>query len=587
MRMSKMYLKTLREVPAEAEIPSHILLIRSGMIRKLASGIYGFMPLGWRSLRKIEEIIRSEMDRTGAQEILMSAVQPAELWEESGRWTKYGPELWRIKDRNGRDFCLGPTHEEVFTDIVRDGVSSWRQLPVTLYQIQHKYRDEARPRFGLMRSREFIMKDAYSFDRDEEGLDQSYRVMYDAYDRIFKRCGLVCRPVAADSGAIGGDGSHEFTALSEVGESDIAYCESCGMAANAERAEARDDAPDPADMPLEEQKEVYTPGTKTIEEVAAYLGLDKKRTIKALLFETFDDEGKHKEFVAAFIRGDRELNMIKLVNALGIAEHEIAFADESAMGPATGAVAGFTGPTRLHDCRIVLDSELTGAKNMCAGACKEDYHLTGVNYGRDYVADIVTDLKLLKEGDPCPVCGKPVRHTRGIEVGQVFKLGIKYSAAMGATYKDEEQKEHPVVMGCYGIGVSRTLAAVIEQHHDDKGIIWPMAVAPYHVIITLMKPDNAVQAQVAEDIYTSLLNAGAEVLLDDRKERPGVKFNDADLLGIPIRITVGKKAGEGIVEYKMRRDAAHEEVRVADAIAQALERIRAEDDRFNALPVQQ
>lgn len=576
MRLSKMYVRTLRELPAEAEIPSHILLLRTGMIRKLASGIYGFMPLGWRSLHKIENIIREEMDKSGAQEILMSAIQPAELWEESGRWSAYGPELWRIKDRNGRDFCLGPTHEEIFTDIVRDGVSSYRQLPLNLYQIQHKYRDEARPRFGLMRSREFIMKDAYSFDKDQEGLDKSYDDMYDAYTRIFTRCGLTFRPVEADSGAIGGNASHEFTALSEVGESDIAYCENCSMAANVEKAACRDAEPSPESEAMLELQEVHTPGTKTIEEVAGFLNIDKTKTIKALLFEKYDEDGKADGYVAAFVRGDRDLNMIKLVNALNIPEHAIAFADESKLEAAIGAVGGFTGPIGLHDCTVVVDSELVGLKNLCAGACKLDHHILNVNYGRDYEGDIVTDLKVLKEGDPCPVCGAPIKHTRGIEVGQVFKLGTKYSKAMNATYKDENQQDHPLVMGCYGIGVSRTLAAVIEQHHDEDGIIWPVSVAPYHAIVTLVKPKDEEQAKVAEEIYQSLLTAGVEAVIDDRDERPGVKFKDADLLGFPIRITVGKRAGEGIVEYKLRRDSEKSELIVAEAIENAIKLVNEE-----------
>ena len=576
MRLSKMYVRTLRELPAEAEIPSHILLLRTGMIRKLASGIYGFMPLGWRSLHKIENIIREEMDKSGAQEILMSAIQPAELWEESGRWSAYGPELWRIKDRNGRDFCLGPTHEEIFTDIVRDGVSSYRQLPLNLYQIQHKYRDEARPRFGLMRSREFIMKDAYSFDKDQEGLDKSYDDMYDAYTRIFTRCGLTFRPVEADSGAIGGNASHEFTALSEVGESDIAYCENCSMAANVEKAACRDAEPSPESEAMLELQEVHTPGTKTIEEVAGFLNIDKTKTIKALLFEKYDEDGKADGYVAAFVRGDRDLNMIKLVNALNIPEHAIAFADESKLEAAIGAVGGFTGPIGLHDCTVVVDSELVGLKNLCAGACKLDHHILNVNYGRDYEGDIVTDLKVLKEGDPCPVCGAPIKHTRGIEVGQVFKLGTKYSKAMNATYKDENQQDHPLVMGCYGIGVSRTLAAVIEQHHDEDGIIWPVSVAPYHAIVTLVKPKDEEQAKVAEEIYQSLLAAGVEAVIDDRDERPGVKFKDADLLGFPIRITVGKRAGEGIVEYKLRRDSEKSELSVAEAIENAIKLVNEE-----------
>jgi prolyl-tRNA synthetase len=569
-----MHLKTLREVPNEAEIASHILLVRTGMIRKLVSGVYGFMPLGYRSVRKIEDIIRQEMDAKGAQEIHMSAVQPAELWMVSGRWFKYGPELWRLKDRNGRDFCLGPTHEEIFTDVVRNDVNSYRQLPLNLYQIQTKYRDEARPRFGLMRSREFIMKDSYSFDKTFEDLDKSYDEMYDAYEKIFTRCGLTFRPVEADTGAIGGSNSHEFTALSEVGESEIAYCEECSMAATTEKALCVDaPASNEAELLLET---VHTPGTKTIEEVANFLNVDQTQTIKALLFVTYDDEEKENGYVAAFIRGDRELNMIKLVNALNIPEHAIAFADEANMAEVTGCVGGFTGPVGLHDCTIVVDSELLGLKNLCAGACKENHHMINVNYGRDYKADIIADLKMLKEGDACPVCGAPVKHARGIEVGQVFKLGTKYSEAMGAYYKDENMENKHIVMGCYGIGVTRTLAAVVEQHHDENGIIWPMSVAPYHAIVTIVNTGDEGQETMAEDIYQRLFSAGVEVLLDDRKERPGVKFKDADLLGIPIRITVGRGAANGVVEYKLRRDAEKEELSVEEAINRAIKTVNDE-----------
>ena len=571
MKLSKMHVKALREVPAEAEISSHILLLRAHMIRKLVSGVYGFMPFGSRVLRKIEAIIREEMDAKGAQEILMSAVQPAELWQESGRWQAYGPELWRIKDRNQRDFCLGPTHEEIFTDIARNEINSHRQLPQNLYQIQTKYRDEKRPRFGLIRSREFIMKDAYSFDKDWEGLDQSYRDMYDAYARIFTRCGLEFRAVEADSGAIGGSNSHEFCALSEVGESQIAYCDHCDMAATTERADCVDEqAPAEAELALEE---VLTPDTKSIEDLCAFLHIEQKKTIKALLFEIADSE-KYK-YVAAFIRGDRELNMIKLINALDIPEYAIEFADEAAMGEKTGAVGGFTGPMGLHDCCIVVDSELLAAKNMVAGACKTDHHVKNVNYGRDYKGDIVAELKVIKEGDPCPQCGAPVKMTRGIEVGQVFKLGTKYSEPMGAVYKDESMEEKPIVMGCYGIGVTRTMAAIVEQHHDENGIIWPVSVAPYHVIVTLVNSTDPVQSALAEELHDRLEAAGLEVILDDRDERAGVKFKDADLIGIPVRITVGKKAGDRIVEYKLRADKASVDKEAEQAIADAVEFISA------------
>ena len=574
MKLSTMYFKTLREVPAEAVIPSHIWLLRAGMIKKLVSGVYGYMPLGYRSLRKIEQIVREEMDEIGGQEILMSAVQPAELWQESGRWFDYGPELWRLKDRNGREFCLGPTHEEIFTDIVRNDVTSYKQLPVYLYQIQTKYRDEARPRFGLMRSREFIMKDAYSFDVNEEGLDKSYNDMYGAYERIFKRCGLDCQPVEADNGAIGGSKSHEFQAISDVGESEIAYCPACKMAATLEKAECVNQPYTSGN--IKEIEEVHTPGTRTIEDVANYLGLDTRETIKALLFETYDEEGNRDKYVAAFVRGDRECNKTKLVNALGIPEHAIVFADEEKMSEATGCVGGFTGPVGLHDCIIVVDSELTKEVNLCAGAGKEDHHILNVNYGRDYEGDIVTDIKILPEGDPCPVCGSPIQHKRGIEVGQVFKLGTKYSVSMVAYYKDDKQLERPIVMGCYGIGVSRTLAAVVEQHHDENGIIWPMSIAPFHVIITVVKPKDEMQLKIAEDIYESLRSASIEVLLDDRDERPGVKFNDADLLGIPVRITVGRDASEGKVEYKLRREADNSLLDISDAIEKAIKTVNEE-----------
>lgn len=574
MRLSQMYFRTLREVPNEAEISSHIWLLRAGMIRKLVSGVYGFMPLGFRAVRKIEEIVRQEMDKKGGQEIHMSALQPAELWQESGRWFAYGPELWRLKDRNEREFCLGPTHEEIFTDIIRNDVNSYRQLPVNLYQIQTKYRDEKRPRFGLMRSREFVMKDAYSFDRDFDGLDVSYKEMYDAYEKIFTRCGLVFRAVEADTGAIGGSASHEFTALSEVGESEIAYCEACDMAATSERA-AFVDAKAEAEELLPMEK-VHTPGTKTIEEVANFLKVDQSKTIKALLFQTYDEEEKPAAYVAAFIRGDRELNMTKLVNALNIPEHAIEFADEAKMAAETGCVGGFTGPVGIHDCKIVVDSELTEHKNLVAGACEVDHHTMNVNYGRDYTADIVADLKLLKEGDPCPVCGAPVKYARGIEVGQVFKLGTKYSKAMGATYKDENMEDQLIVMGCYGIGVTRTLAAIVEQHHDENGIIWPVNVAPYHAIVTIVNTGDEGQEALAEKIYQDLLKAGIEALIDDRKERPGVKFKDADILGIPVRITVGKKAAEGMVEYKLRQEKDHQEISAEVATENAIQWIRSQ-----------
>ncbi len=549
MRLSKSYFKTLREVPAEAELKSHILLLRAGMIRKLASGVYGYMPMGLKALKKIENIIRNEMDAEGCQEILMSALQPAELWKESGRWNAYGPEMWRVCDRHEREFCLGPTHEEVFTDIIRNDVDSHRKLPINLYQIQTKYRDEARPRFGLMRSREFIMKDSYSFDKDEEGLDVSYENMYKRYENVFKRMELDVMPVEADTGAMGGNGSHEFIAKADAGESEIAFCSSCKMAATVERAVCGKVKPSSeAELPM---NKVHTPGTKTIESVCEYLNKPTDKSIKAIFLKVIPAEGDEQP-VAAFLRGDRQLNMIKAVNALGIAEHELVFADESEAAD-IGSVCGFIGPHGLKPgTKVIVDEELVSLKNLVAGANEEDYHIENLNYGRDYEADIVADIKQLLEGDPCPVCGEKILYTRGIEVGQLFKLGTKYSEPMKAIYKDEDMNERLMYMGSYGIGVSRTLAAVIEQNSDENGIIWPLPVAPYHVIITLINPSDKDQTALAEDIYEKLRKSNIDVILDDRDERPGVKFKDADLIGIPFRINVGRDAADGKVEFKVR-----------------------------------
>lgn len=567
MKLSKLHLKTLREAPNEAELVSHQLLIRANLIKKEAAGIYTFMPFGWRTIRKIEDIVRQEQDRIGCQELHMPHVNPSELWKESGRWYAYGPELWRIKDRGGRDFCLVPTCEELCTNIVKQEISSYRELPLQLYHIQFKYRDEARPRYGLMRSREFIMKDAYSFDRTPEDLDAAYKLQYGAYVNTFKRCGIDFRVVEADNGPIGGSNSHEFSALSSVGESEIAYCEKCDYAATIERAECVDDKP--AEEKEQPTEVVYTPGTKTIKDVCDYLHVDEKKSIKALMFTTYDQELNPAEYVCVFIRGDRDVNMIKLVNALNIPEHYIEFANEDEIGPVTGCVGGFTGPVGIHNCKIVVDSELVGTKNMVAGANKEDHHMTGVCYGRDYVGDIVTDIKVLKEGDPCPHCGAPIKHTRGIEVGQIFKLGTKYSDSMNATYKDENGEDQIYWMGCYGIGVTRTMQAIVEQCRDENGIIWPMSVAPYHVIVTVINPKDETQMELANKIEAELEKTRVEVIVDDRDERPGVKFKDADLIGIPVRITVGKLAGEGKVEYKLRREAEHSVMTADDAISAA------------------
>ena len=576
MRLSKTHLKTLREAPSDAVLESHKLLVRANMIKQEAAGIYMYPKLGWRTVRKVEQIVREEMDYVDCQEIYMPHVNPAELWQETGRWYAYGPELWRIQDRNGNDFILNPTCEEMFTDFVRKEFSSYKELPFSLYHIQFKYRDESRPRYGLLRTREFIMKDSYTFDATEEDLHTAYMRQYHAYEKIFTRCGLDYRIVEADNGPIGGSNSHEFSALSDWGESDILYCDECGMAATVERAECVDDEPVKEEMqPVEK---VYTPDTKTIEDVCNYLKLPVEKSIKALMFATYDTDLNLKDYVAAFVRGDRQLNMTKLVNALDIPAHYIEFADEVAMGEACGIVGGFTGPIGLKNCIVVVDSELVDTVNMCAGSNETDHHLLGVCYGRDYTGDIVTDIKELQAGDRCPHCGKPVKFRRGIEVGQIFKLGLKYSESMNATFKDENGEDHPYWMGCYGIGITRTMQAIVEQHHDNKGIIWPLSVAPYHVIVTVVKSSDETQMKLAYDIERKLEELGVEVMVDDRDERVGVKFNDADLIGIPIRITVGKLAGEGKVEYKLRREDEHETMTADEAVAKAKALVDLEGD---------
>lgn len=548
MLVSQLLIPTLRETPAEAEVVSHQLMVRAGLIRKAAAGVYTLLPLAWRVIKKIEQIVREEMDRQGGQEIMMPIIQPAELWQESGRWDVYGPELFRLKDRHGRDFCLGPTHEEIITDLVRGEVNSYKQLPMLLYQIQNKYRDERRPRFGLMRGREFIMKDLYSFDRDEEGLDVSYRKMHEAYTRVFTRCGLAFRPVEADSGAIGGNDTHEFMVLAESGEATVVYCpgEACGYAANVERAESPPESgggpeePGPVEM-------VKTPGMRTVEQVTSFMGISPKKLIKTIIYET------EKGPVAALVRGDREVNEIKLKKAVDVISLELA--GPEAVEGITGAAAGYAGPVGLKGVRIVADTEVESLVNAVSGANQQDCHLTGVNPGRDFKADLVTDLRLVMAGDPCPGCGTPLVEAKGIEVGQIFKLGVKYSKVLGATYKDQNGRERPIVMGCYGIGVTRTMAAAIEQNHDENGIIWPVAIAPYHVIVVPVSVRDQQQFEMAQRVYRRLRDAGIESVLDDRDERPGVKFKDADLVGYPLRIIVGSKSvASGELEIRRRKD---------------------------------
>ncbi len=563
MRLSKYLLPTLREVPTEAEIPSHQLMLRAGLIRKLASGVYSYLPLGLKALKKTENIIREGMDRHDAQELLMSALLPREIYEVSGRWQIFGPEMFRLKDRGERDFCLGPTHEEIFTDTVKNTIRSYKQLPVTLYQIQTKYRDERRPRFGVIRSREFIMKDAYSFDRDESGLDKSYKNMYDAYREIFDKMQLNYLVVDADSGAMGGSGSQEFMVKSEIGEDLIAYCPKCGYCANEEKAQC---VPEEAlnDALFSEMTKVHTPCAGTIEEVTNYLKRTPKDFAKTIIYKA---DGK---LVAVMVRGDREVNETKVVNKLGGAvEFELAPHDE--LVEITHAKPGFAGPVGL-DIDIFVDSEVALMKNMIVGANETDYHLENVNIGRDFEAAVIGDFRCIEEGDLCPVCKEEkIKTCRGIEVGHIFKLGTKYSKALECTFLDENGKEQIPIMGCYGIGVSRCIAAIIEQNSDENGIIWPMSVAPFHVIVVPVNIKDETQSNLAEKIYSELTGMGIETIIDDRNERAGVKFKDAELIGIPVRITVGKKAGEDIVEFKLRKGGEAIELSSEKAVKKAAE----------------
>ena len=566
MKASRMLIATLKEAPQEAIISSHILLIRAGMIRKLVSGVYNYLPLGLRTLQKIENIIREEMDKAGSLEILSSAIQPKELWEESGRWQKYGPELMRFKDRHEREFCLGPTHEEIFTDLVRTEIKSRKSLPLSLYQIQTKYRDELRPRFGLMRGREFIMKDAYSFDLDQNGLDESYKIMYDTYCRIFDRLGIDYKIVLADTGAIGGTGSHQFMAISDVGESNIVYC-NCGYAADEEKAESMPELFN-NDEELKEVEKVNTPKMKTIEEVSNFLNVSPKKVVKSLVYRDYANE----KFVVVLVRGDREVNEIKVINHLGIAEHEIALASYDDI-KSIGSIEGFVGPVGLSNIEILVDEEVTMMKNFVVGANEHDYHLVNVNFGRDFTGTVKM-FRAAASGDKCPVCGMPLAMERGIEVGQIFKLGTKYSASMDCTYTDEAGKNVPMVMGCYGIGVTRTLSSIIEQHHDDFGIKWPLNIAPYHAVVVPINYKDETMKAGAEKIYQELLNAGVEVILDDRDAKPGFKFKDWELIGIPYIITVGRLAGDEICEFKERSTMEKGEKPFADAISTVVEAVK-------------
>jgi prolyl-tRNA synthetase len=547
MFYSQLYIPTLKEKPAEAEVISHQLMLRAGLIRKLTSGIYSFLPLGVRSLRKMEAIIREEMNRAGAQEVLLPALQPAELWQESGRWEKYEKDLlFRIRDRHGHDYCLGPTHEEVVTDLVRHEIRSYRQLPVNLYQIQTKFRDEIRPRFGLMRGREFGMKDGYSFDRDEEGAGITYQKMFDAYQRIFTRCGLQFKAVEADSGSIGGSYSHEFMVLAESGEDAILACSECYYAANVEKAESIDRFQSDADEKILERGKKSTPGQRTVEEVTRFLSIPAQRLVKTLIYQT--ENGT----VAVLIRGDQEVNETKLSKVLDC--QDLILADAQTVEDLTGAPVGFAGAVGLS-IPSWADQTLKDLKNFVMGANEADAHWINVNWGTDGIQPQWVDLRLVQAGEPCPRCQAALKAYRGIEVGHVFKLGDKYSRSMKATFLDEQGHEQFMIMGCFGIGVGRTLAAAIEQNHDQDGIIWPMALAPFQVLITPVDWHAGTEThQTALFFQKELEHQGIEVLLDDRDERPGIKFKDADLIGIPIRVTIGPKGlAEGIVELRDRR----------------------------------
>jgi prolyl-tRNA synthetase len=557
MRWSQYFITTLREEPADADVTSQKLMTRAGMIRKVAAGIYTYLPLGLRSIQKLEAIVREEMNRAGAVELLMPAIQPAELWQESNRWYQYGRELLRIKDRHERDFVFGPTHEEVITDTVRDTVSSYRQLPINLYQIQTKFRDEVRPRFGLMRGREFIMKDAYSFHTSRESLDETYEKMRAAYTAVFRRCDLDHVPVEADTGNIGGSASHEFMVLAQSGEDAVVSCPGCGYGANVEKAASRA-TPSPSGTATGELEEVHTPGARTIAEVAKFLGVEQRDLVKTLVYET--DQGP----VMVLLPGDREANEIKIRNFLGVAE--LALVPDDRFEQVVGGPAGFCGPVGCNEMRVVADRSLSERMNWTVGANRPDYHVRNASPGRDFRLSEFHDFTLVAAGDPCAHCEGTLEIYRGIEVGHIFKLGTKYSEAMNCVYLDEKGERLPMIMGCYGLGVGRTVAAAIEQNHDEQGIVWPIPIAPFEAVILTAGKEEAI-VSAAEEIYGKLREAGIDVIYDDRDERAGVKFNDADLIGFPIRIVIGKKSiAAGQVEWSLRRDREKKLVSPAEAV---------------------
>ncbi|WP_296981518.1 proline--tRNA ligase [uncultured Dialister sp.] len=564
MLASRLYSPTLRELPADAVVVSHQYMLKAGMMRKIGNGIYSFLPLAWRSIQKVEKIIREEINKTGAQEIMMPIVQSAELWQKTGRWDVFGPEMFKLKDRNDREYCLGPTHEELVTSLIQMDTTSYKQLPVSVYQIQNKYRDEKRPRFGLMRSREFIMKDGYTFDADEEGLDKQYKLMYDAYTRIFTRCGLTFRPVIADSGAIGGSGSHEFEVLADSGEADIVYCENCDFAANIE---AVDPLTVKCDIHNDKEKElVETPGQHTIEMVCDFLHAPVAQSVKAVVYNV---DGL---VVLAMVRGDHEVNETKIQHIYNAINVDMA-SDEDLKK--VGLTAGYISPIglkRTKDFDILVDPTVMEMQDACCGANEKDKHYIHVNPARDFTDVRVETIRQIQEGDVCPHCGGKIVRCRGIEVGQVFKLGTKYSEALHATFPDNQGKSHPFVMGCYGIGVTRTVAASIEQNHDDDGIIWPVAIAPYEAVIIPANNKSEEVMAAAGKLYEDMEDSRDEVVLDDRNERAGIKFKDADLIGYPVRVTIGKKWQQsGCVEIKIRRSGEVVEVPLEEAKDKVLE----------------
>jgi prolyl-tRNA synthetase len=567
MRYSRYFIPTLKETPAEADVLSHQLMLRAGLIRKLASGIYTYLPAGLKCIKKVENIIREEMNRSGAIELLMPAVQPAELWQESGRWEYYGMELLRFKDRHNHDSCLGPTHEEVITDLVRREIHSYKQMPINLYQIQTKFRDEIRPRFGIMRGREFLMKDAYSFDAEEESAEKSYKIMYETYNNIFRRCGLRFRAVEADTGSIGGSFSHEFMVLADTGEDQIVYCSRCDYAANLDKAEVMDSYDKIPAIPdnMKPLEEVETPDRKSVEEVTDFLSIPPDQLVKTLIFRT------NRDTVAVLVRGDHEINEAKLKNLLEIDRMEMA--DEHLVAETTGAPAGFAGPMGLK-VRIISDYAIKGMRNFVTGGNRKDLHLRNVNIKRDFHVDTFGDLRFITSEDHCPRCGSEIRFEKGIEVGHIFKLGTKYSKAMGALFLDQNGLERPIIMGCYGIGVGRTVAAAIEQNNDQDGIIFPIPVAPFEAIILPLQMEEKEVIDAAEKIYKELLAKGIDVLMDDRDMRAGFKFKDADLLGIPLRIAIGtRNLKKGQVEVKLRAESDSVNVSLRDCASMILDKI--------------